>query len=88
MQIHPDEILTTKKTSLNLFFDGMKSEATKRDFEIKLKKVTCDYLALVLKGNPEKVLRQKSEPRPRKRGVKRKSKSFSEQKLTKSIWFL
>ena len=71
MQIHPDEITTIKKTSLQLFFEGIKSDATKRDFENKLKKVTCDYLALVLKGDKEKISKQKIDPKPRKRGIKR-----------------
>ena len=71
MQIHPDEITCTKKTSLQLFYEGIKSDATRKDFEIKLKKVTCDYLALVLKGNPGKVSKQKTDPKPRKRGIKR-----------------
>ena len=71
MQIHPDEITTTKKTPLQLFYDGIRSDATKRDFETKLKKVTCDFLALVLKGDPKKVSKQKTEPKPRKRGIKR-----------------
>jgi len=71
MQIHPDEITTTKKKPLQLFYEGIKSEATKRDFENKLKKVTCDYLALILKGNQEKVSKQRTEPKPRRRGIKR-----------------
>ena len=71
MQIHPDEITTTQKTSLQLFYEGIRSNATKRDYEIKLKKVTCDFLALVLKGNPDKVSKQKTGQKPRKRGIKR-----------------
>ena len=38
MQIHPDEITCAKKTSLQLFYEGIKSDATKKDFETKLKK--------------------------------------------------
>jgi len=71
MQILPEEIKTTYKTPLQLFYEGIKSDATRRDFENKLKKVVCEFLALLLKGNPEKISRQKNETKPRKRGIKR-----------------
>jgi len=72
MQIHPNEITTTKKTPLQLFYEVIRSDATKRDFETKLKKVTCNYLALVLKGDPELVLKQESMSKIKKKGIKRK----------------
>lgn len=61
MQIRPDEIATTKKTPLKLFYEGIKSDASRKDFETKLKKVTYDYPSLILKGDPEKISKQKTE---------------------------
>ena len=66
MQIKPEEILKLKETPINLFYQGIKSDATKFDYTNKLKKVLCEYLALVLKGDPS------LNTQVKKRGIKRK----------------
>ncbi|WP_299290190.1 integrase [Nitrosopumilus sp.] len=72
MEIHPDEIVKTKNNPLELFYSSIRAEATKNDYERKLKKVLCEFLRPILKGDPELVKRQESEPKSKKKGVKRK----------------
>jgi len=61
MKINPEEIVKEKHRPVNLFYQGIKSESTKYDYTNKLKKVVCEFLQLVLKGNPELVMKQKLE---------------------------
>ncbi len=72
MEIHPDEILKSKNDPLGLFYSSIRSEATKADYERKLKKVLCEFFRPILKGDPELVAKQESMPKIKKKGVKRK----------------
>lgn len=71
MEIHPDEIVRSKNNPLELFYSSIRAEATRTDYERKLKKVLCEFFRPILKGDPELVLQQKSMPKIKKRGVKR-----------------
>jgi len=50
----------------------MRAEATKTDYDRKLRKVLCEFFKPILKGDPELVKREQSEPKIKKKGVKRK----------------
>ena len=71
MEIHPDEIVKSRNNPLELFYSSMRAEATKTDYERKLKKVLCEFFRPILKGDPELVKREQSEPKIKKKGVKR-----------------
>ena len=71
MEIHPDEILKSKNDPLELFYSSIRAEATKTDYERKLKKVLCEFFRPILKGDPELVAKQESMPKIKKKGVKR-----------------
>jgi hypothetical protein len=71
VEIHPDEIVKSNNNPLELFYSSIRAEATRTDYERKLKKVLCEFFRPILKGDPELVLRQKSMPKIKKRGVKR-----------------
>ena len=58
MEIHPDEILKSKNDPLELFYSSIRAEATKTDYERKLKKVLCEFFRPILKGDPELVAKQ------------------------------
>jgi len=66
MKINPEEIVKEKHSPINLFYQGIKSEATKFDYTNKLKKVVCEYLQLVLKGDPELVMKPITKKSPGK----------------------
>ena len=55
MQILPEEVTQTYKNPIQLFYEGLTENATRIEYVNKLKKVLCEYLALVLKGDPEKI---------------------------------
>ena len=63
MKINPDEITQTQETPLQLFYQGIKSSETKKDYDNKLKKVVCDFFAPILKGDPELVKQAKLKPK-------------------------
>ncbi len=71
MEIYPDEITKSKNNPLELFYSSMRAEATKTDYDRKLRKVLCEFLRPILKGDPELVKRQESLPKTKKRGLKR-----------------
>ncbi|MCV0392813.1 MAG: integrase [Nitrosopumilus sp.] len=71
MEIHPDEITRTKNDPLTLFYSSLRAEATKTDYDRKLRKVLCEFFKPILKGDPELVKRKESEPKAKKQGVKR-----------------
>lgn len=72
MEIHPDEILKSKNDPLELFYSSIRAEATKADYERKLKKVLCEFFRPILKGDPEIIAKQESAPKIKKKGIKRK----------------
>ncbi len=59
MQLHRSDIEITERTAVQLFNDGIKADATRYDYTNKLKKVLCEYLGPILKGEPAKVEHQK-----------------------------
>ena len=71
MEIHPYEIVKSKNDPLELFYSSIRAEATKTDYERKLKKVLCEFFRPILKGDPELVEKQESMPKIKKKGVKR-----------------
>ncbi|MCE2506869.1 MAG: integrase [Nitrosopumilaceae archaeon] len=71
MEIHPDEITRTRNSPLELFYSSLRAEATKSDYDRKLRKVLCEFFKPILKGDPELVKRKESEPKLKKQGVKR-----------------
>jgi len=71
VEIHPDEILKSKNDPLELFYSSIRAEATKTDYERKLKKVLCEFFRPILKGDPELIAKQESMPKIKKKGIKR-----------------
>ncbi len=71
MQLHRSDIEITERTAVQLFNDGIKADATRYDYTNKLKKVLCEYLGPILKGEPAKVEHQKKYPDKPKKGIKR-----------------
>ena len=72
MEIHPEEITKSQNNPLELFYSSMRAEATRTDYDRKLRKVLCEFFKPILKGDPELVKREQSEPKIKKKGVKRK----------------
>jgi len=72
VEIHPDEIVKSKNDPLELFYSSIRAEATKTDYERKLKKVLCEFFRPILKGDPELVAKQESMPKIKRKGIKRK----------------
>lgn len=72
MEIHPDEIVKSQSNPLELFYSSMRAEATRADYDRKLRKVLCEFFKPILKGDSELVKREQSIPEITKRGVKRK----------------
>ena len=71
MKLSKSDIVISSSTPVELFFDGIKAKATRLDYTNKIKKVLCEYLADILKGDPSKVEFQKNHPEKPKKGVKR-----------------
>lgn len=71
MKLSKSDIVISQSTPVELFFDGIKAKATRIDYTNKIKKVLCEYLADILKGDPKKVEFQKNNPVKPKKGVKR-----------------
>lgn len=63
MKITPEEIIQTQETPLQLFYSGIKSKETEKDYNNKLKKVVCEFFASILKGDPELVRKAKLLPK-------------------------
>lgn len=63
MEIHPYEIIKSKNNPLELFYSSMRAESTKADYDRKLRKVLCEFFRPILKGNPELVKKEQSEPK-------------------------
>lgn len=72
MEIHPEEITKSQNNPLELFYSSMRAEATRADYDRKLRKVLCEFFKPILKGDPELVKRRESESQTKKKGVKRK----------------
>ena len=72
MEIHPDEITKSQNNPLELFYSSMRAEATRTDYDRKLRKVLCEFFKPILKGDPGLVKREQSEPKIKKKGVKRR----------------
>ncbi|MCV0401316.1 MAG: integrase [Nitrosopumilus sp.] len=71
MEIRPDEITKSKSKPLELFYSSIRAEATRKDYERKLKKVLCEFFAPILKGDPKLVQEDKTRYKTKSRGVKR-----------------
>lgn len=71
MEISPDEIITTKSKPLDLFYSSIRAEATRKDYERKLKKVLCEFFAPILEGDPKLVQEDQIRYKVKTRGVKR-----------------
>ena len=69
MEIRPEEIKSVTENPYDLFFHSINNQASKRLYVSVLKKLTCEYLKSVLKGDPSLVENTKSV---KKRGVPRK----------------
>ena len=59
MKLSKSDIVISSSTTVELFFDGIKAKARRLDYTNKIKKVLCEYLADMLKGDPSKVEFQK-----------------------------
>lgn len=55
MEIKPEEIVRAKLDPLELFRQGIKSDATRIDYTHKLKKIVCEFYKQILKGDPEMI---------------------------------
>ncbi len=55
MEINPEEIVKSKKTPIDNFYRSITAEVTKKDYERKLKKVLCEFLRPLIKGDPSLV---------------------------------
>ena len=71
MEIRPEEITRTKNDPLALFYQSIRAEATKKDYDTKLRKLMCEFLGPVLKGDPELLQQQSIQARPKRRGLKK-----------------
>lgn len=71
MQLSKSDIKITERTVIQLFYDGIKANATRIDYTNKLKKVLCEYLNQILQGDPKKIEYQKQHLDKPKKGVKR-----------------
>jgi hypothetical protein len=71
MEIQPDEVTTTKSKPLDLFYSSIRAEATRKDYERKLKKVLCEFFGPILGGDPQLVAEDQFMPKIKKRGMKR-----------------
>lgn len=69
MEIRPEEIKIVTENPHDLFFDSINNQASKRLYISVLKKLVCEYLKSILKGDPDLVANSKSI---KKRGVRRK----------------
>ena len=61
MEIRPEEIVRVKERPIDLFYQGIKAQATKKDYTNKLKKMLCEFLKPILKGDPNLVVKNSSE---------------------------
>ncbi|GKS66983.1 hypothetical protein YTPLAS73_05300 [Nitrosarchaeum sp.] len=68
LEIHPDEITQVNESPLAKFYSTFQSEYTKNDYERKLKRILCEFLAPVLVGNPEKVRHDIENPHKCRKG--------------------
>lgn len=71
MQINPDDINRTKSNPLELFYQTIRADATKLDYDRKLRKLMCEILDPVLKGDPELVRKASETPQQKRRGLKK-----------------
>jgi hypothetical protein len=71
MEIRPDEITKTKSKPLDLFYSSIRAEATRKDYERKLKKVLCEFFSPILVGDPKLVKEDQAKYKIKTRGVKR-----------------
>ncbi|NIP61843.1 MAG: hypothetical protein GWN01_01930 [Nitrosopumilaceae archaeon] len=71
MELLPEEISEISESPLTRFYSTFNSNYTKKDYEIKLKKVMCEFLSKVLKGDPSKVEKELQTPKKKKPGAVR-----------------
>lgn len=69
MEIRPEEIKNVTENPYDLFFHSINNQASKKLYVSVLKKLVCEYLKFVLKGDPSLV--ENTKP-VKKRGVQRK----------------
>ena len=70
MKLSKSDIVISSSTPVELFFDGIKAKATRIDYTHKIKKVLCEYLADIMKGDPSNRISKKPSDKSKK-GVKR-----------------
>jgi len=58
LQVKPEEIKKLKETPSELFFSSLTVPATRRNYTASLKKILCEFLGPVLKGDPELITQQ------------------------------
>jgi len=63
MEIHPEDIFKTDESPLTRFYNTFQSEQTKHDYDRKLKKVMCEFLATILVGDPNLVNSELHSPK-------------------------
>jgi hypothetical protein len=62
MEIQPEEIFSSDESPLTRFYNTFQSEYTKQDYDRKLKKVMCEFLANILVGDPNLVNNEINSP--------------------------
>lgn len=70
IEIQPYEITKSEQNPIELFYQSLRSDYTRTDYVNKMKKVLCEFLRVVLKGDPELVKKQDADP-VKRRGRKR-----------------
>ena len=71
MEIRPEEITRTKNDPLALFYQSIRAEATKKDYDTKLRKLMCEFLGPILKGDPDLLHQQSTLPQTKRRVLKK-----------------
>jgi hypothetical protein len=66
LQVKPEEIKKLNETPSELFFSSLTVPATKRNYIASLKKILCEFLGQVLKGDPELINQQIAEYKKQK----------------------
>lgn len=66
LQVKPEEIKKLNETPSELFFSSLTVPATKRNYIASLKKILCEFLGQVLKGDSELINQQIAEYKKQK----------------------
>jgi len=66
LKINPNEISKNQESPLTRFYSSFNSDATRKDYERKLKKVMCEFLSDVLEGDQNLVNQELAEPKTKR----------------------